>query len=168
MGGAPVAASGIHACRSPMLRSEVIFFKHPLTTEQAFAELPELRDGVDAVAHTSRIGAAGVDLAADTKKTAVAVIRRERGRVTVEQVQLGASHDAFDAVIAAMIARAHTLDGTHPVPEIVREQADRERWIACLVLKLRGSRNSDRCVGRGRPSTVLCNSYAAVHGITTR
>ncbi|WP_022894677.1 DUF1697 domain-containing protein [Agromyces subbeticus] len=35
---------------SPKLRSDVIFLKHPLTTEQAFAELPELRDGVDAVA----------------------------------------------------------------------------------------------------------------------
>ena len=34
---------------------------------------------------------AGVDLAADTKKTAVAVIRWERGRATVEQVELGAS-----------------------------------------------------------------------------
>ena len=35
---------------SPKLRSDVIFLKQPLTTAQAFAELPELRDGVDAVA----------------------------------------------------------------------------------------------------------------------
>ena len=35
---------------SPSLRSEVFFLKHPLTAEEALADLPELREGVDAVA----------------------------------------------------------------------------------------------------------------------
>ena len=35
---------------SSELRSEVFFLKHPLTADAAFAELPELREGVDAVA----------------------------------------------------------------------------------------------------------------------
>ncbi|MFF2496622.1 DUF429 domain-containing protein [Agromyces sp. NPDC058064] len=39
------------------------------------------------------------------------------------------SDDTFDAVIAALIARAHALGETHPVPPAVREQADREGWI---------------------------------------
>jgi len=40
------------------------------------------------------------------------------------------SDDAFDAVIAALIARAHALGGTHDVPPTLREQAAREGWIA--------------------------------------
>ena len=35
---------------STELRSEVIFLKRPLTAKQAMAEMPELREGVDAVA----------------------------------------------------------------------------------------------------------------------
>ena len=35
---------------SKTLRSEVIFLKHPLTAKQAMAEVPELREGVDAIA----------------------------------------------------------------------------------------------------------------------
>ena len=35
---------------SKKLRSEVIFLKHPLTAEKAMAEVPELREGVDAIA----------------------------------------------------------------------------------------------------------------------
>ena len=35
---------------SPQLRSEVFFLKHPLTAEAAYAALPKLREGVDAVA----------------------------------------------------------------------------------------------------------------------
>jgi uncharacterized protein (DUF1697 family) len=35
---------------SASLRSEVIFLKHPLTAEKAMAEVPELREGVDAIA----------------------------------------------------------------------------------------------------------------------
>lgn len=35
---------------SEELRSDVFFLKHPLTAEAAFAELPELRAGVDSVA----------------------------------------------------------------------------------------------------------------------
>ena len=35
---------------SPKLRSDVFFLKHPLTAEEALAELPELREGVDSVA----------------------------------------------------------------------------------------------------------------------
>lgn len=35
---------------SAKLRSDVIFLKHPLTSEEALAEMPELREGVDSVA----------------------------------------------------------------------------------------------------------------------
>ena len=35
---------------SKELRSDVFFLKHPLTAEEAYAELPELRGGVDSVA----------------------------------------------------------------------------------------------------------------------
>ena len=35
---------------SAELRSEVFFLKHPLTVDEAWAQLPELREGVDAVA----------------------------------------------------------------------------------------------------------------------
>jgi uncharacterized protein (DUF1697 family) len=35
---------------SDELRSDVFFLKHPLTAEAAYAELPELREGVDSVA----------------------------------------------------------------------------------------------------------------------
>lgn len=35
---------------SPKLRSEIFFLKHPLTAEEALAEMPELREGVDSVA----------------------------------------------------------------------------------------------------------------------
>lgn len=35
---------------SPDLRSDVFFLRHPLTAEEAMAEMPELREGVDAVA----------------------------------------------------------------------------------------------------------------------
>lgn len=35
---------------SAELRSEVFFLKHPLTLDEAWAQLPELREGVDAVA----------------------------------------------------------------------------------------------------------------------
>jgi uncharacterized protein (DUF1697 family) len=35
---------------SDELRSDVFFLKHPLTAEEAYAQLPELREGVDAVA----------------------------------------------------------------------------------------------------------------------
>jgi len=35
---------------SPKLRSDIFFLKHPLTAEEALAEMPELREGVDSVA----------------------------------------------------------------------------------------------------------------------
>jgi uncharacterized protein (DUF1697 family) len=35
---------------SEKLRSDVFFLKHPLTAEAAYAQLPELREGVDSVA----------------------------------------------------------------------------------------------------------------------
>jgi hypothetical protein len=40
------------------------------------------------------------------------------------------SDDAFDAVIAALNARAHALGRTVPVPEKLREAAQAEGWIA--------------------------------------
>ncbi|MBG6224270.1 hypothetical protein IWX63_000825 [Arthrobacter sp. CAN_A2] len=46
------------------------------------------------------------------------------------------SDDAFDAVIAALAARAHALGRTHAVPPESREQARREGWIALPVGRL--------------------------------
>lgn len=46
------------------------------------------------------------------------------------------SDDAFDAVIAALIARAHAIGGTHAVPPALRAQADREGWIALPAVPL--------------------------------
>ncbi|MCJ1705661.1 DUF429 domain-containing protein [Rathayibacter sp. VKM Ac-2926] len=40
------------------------------------------------------------------------------------------SDDAFDAVIAALNARAHALGRTVPVPDALREAAQAEGWIA--------------------------------------
>ncbi|KNC19723.1 branched-chain amino acid aminotransferase [Arthrobacter sp. RIT-PI-e] len=40
------------------------------------------------------------------------------------------SDDAFDAVVAALAARAHALGLTHPVPPECAAQAFREGWIA--------------------------------------
>ncbi|WP_104168519.1 DUF429 domain-containing protein [Arthrobacter sp. SX1312] len=59
------------------------------------------------------------------------------------------SDDAFDAVIAALAARAHALGRTHPVPPECREQARREGWIALPVGRLEefapeGARRSDQ------------------------
>ena len=38
--------------------------------------------------------------------------------------------NAFDAVICALVARAHALGQTHPVPDDLRDAARREGWIA--------------------------------------
>ncbi len=46
------------------------------------------------------------------------------------------SDDAFDAVVAALAARAHALGLTHPVPAECRDQARREGWIALPVGRL--------------------------------
>lgn len=46
------------------------------------------------------------------------------------------SDDAFDAVIAALAARAHALGLTYPVPAEYRDQASREGWIALPVGRL--------------------------------
>ncbi|WP_394249639.1 DUF429 domain-containing protein [Arthrobacter pityocampae] len=49
---------------------------------------------------------------------------------------LVSSDDAFDAVIAALAARAHALGRTRPVPPVYRDQARREGWIALPVGRL--------------------------------
>ncbi|NQX15035.1 DUF429 domain-containing protein [Rathayibacter sp. VKM Ac-2857] len=46
------------------------------------------------------------------------------------------SNDAFDAVIAALNARAHALGRTVPVPEELREAALAEGWIALPTCRL--------------------------------
>ncbi|KRE22866.1 DUF429 domain-containing protein [Agromyces sp. Soil535] len=53
------------------------------------------------------------------------------------------SDDAFDAVIAALITRAHAVGGTHSVPPNLREQADREGWIALPSVALEAIVGSD-------------------------
>ncbi len=49
---------------------------------------------------------------------------------------MASSDDAFDAVVAALVARAHALALTHPVPSEVHDQACREGWIALPVGRL--------------------------------
>jgi hypothetical protein len=43
---------------------------------------------------------------------------------------VGRSDHAFDALICALIARAHAIGQCHPVPDDRRESARREGWIA--------------------------------------
>lgn len=43
---------------------------------------------------------------------------------------VAASDDALDAVIAAVVARAHAVGAVHPAPPGERERARREGWIA--------------------------------------
>jgi hypothetical protein len=48
-----------------------------------------------------------------------------------EQERLvAASDDALDAVVAAVIARAHAVGAVHPMPASERDRARREGWIA--------------------------------------
>lgn len=47
-----------------------------------------------------------------------------------QRALMEASDDAFDAVVAALIARAHALRATHPVPPAHADRARREGWIA--------------------------------------
>ena len=48
-----------------------------------------------------------------------------------EQLDLmSTSDDAFDAVVAALIARAHAQGATHPIPDHSRERAATEGWMA--------------------------------------
>lgn len=48
------------------------------------------------------------------------------------------SDDAVDAVVAALIARAHALRATHPVPPAALDRARREGWIALPSTPLAG------------------------------
>ncbi|GAA1789616.1 DUF429 domain-containing protein [Agromyces lapidis] len=68
---------------------------------------------------------------ADVRAALVVSLEEQAPWLDLESVrrQLIESDDAFDAVIAALIARAHALGETHPVPSTVRERADREGWI---------------------------------------
>ena len=71
-----------------------------------------------------------------------ALLETLAGRVPWLQLDTGTrqlmvdSHDAFDAVIAALAARAHALGRTRPVPPEYSEQARREGWIALPVGRL--------------------------------
>ncbi|MDT0180692.1 DUF429 domain-containing protein [Microbacterium sp. ARD31] len=47
-----------------------------------------------------------------------------------QRALMEASDDAFDAVVAALIARAHAVRATHPVPPARTARARREGWIA--------------------------------------
>ncbi|MFC3298485.1 DUF429 domain-containing protein [Arthrobacter agilis] len=55
---------------------------------------------------------------------------------SADRALLVSSDDTFDAVIAALAARAHALGLTHPVPAGFREQARREGWIALPMAPL--------------------------------
>ena len=55
-----------------------------------------------------------------------------------QRALMDASDDASDAVVAALIARAHALHATHPVPPAEQDRARREGWIALPSTSLAG------------------------------
>lgn len=71
------------------------------------------------------------DAAARRAATANLLAVAPRLIVSLDQRALmEASDDAFDAVVAALIARAHALRATHPIPPAALDRARREGWIA--------------------------------------
>lgn len=80
----------------------------------------------------------GVDVSgyktdAAARQTATANLLTAAPWLTVSPDQralMSTSDDAIDAVVAALIARAHALRATHPVPPAELDRARREGWIA--------------------------------------
>lgn len=79
---------------------------------------------------------AGVDLATQPRKTGLAVLKWSEGRATAPWLDLGeyadvcrTSDDAFDAVVSAMVARAHALGQWHRPPDDSAGLATLEGWI---------------------------------------
>ncbi|THJ67980.1 DUF429 domain-containing protein [Arthrobacter echini] len=73
---------------------------------------------------------------ADVRRTLVARLLERAPWLALDEETLAlvvASDDAFDAVVAALAARAHALGLSHPVPHGYHEQARREGWIALPV-----------------------------------
>lgn len=80
-----------------------------------------------------RVETAGYKTRPEAVALAVDALRRAAPWLDVPAEHLGLmgrSNDAFDAVIAALNARAHALGRTLPVPEPLRAVAQSEGWIA--------------------------------------
>jgi hypothetical protein len=80
----------------------------------------------------------GVDVAGyktrpDDRRRAAANLRSAAPWLRLDAataILLEQSDDALDATVAALTARAHTLNGTHRPPDAAIERARREGWIA--------------------------------------
>lgn len=86
-----------------------------------------------AALRTWRVDVTGykTDAAARVRATASLLDAAPWLTVSPEQHALmAASDDPFDAVVAALIARAHAVRATHPVPPAHADRARREGWIA--------------------------------------
>jgi hypothetical protein len=80
--------------------------------------------GVDTTGYKTRPEA--VALAVDSLQRAAPWLELPPAALSLMQ----RSDDAFDAVIAALNARAHALGATLPIPDGLREAAEAEGWIA--------------------------------------
>lgn len=86
-----------------------------------------------AALRTWRVDVTGYKTDAAARLTATANLLDRARWLTFSPAQralIEASDDAFDAVVAALIARAHAVRATHPVPPAHTAQARREGWIA--------------------------------------
>ncbi|MCM3695260.1 DUF429 domain-containing protein [Microbacterium oleivorans] len=85
-----------------------------------------------AALRTWRIDVTGYKGDAAARVAATANLLAAAPWLTVSAEQRGlmeASDDPFDAVVAALIARAHALRATHPLPPAHADRARREGWI---------------------------------------
>lgn len=86
--------------------------------------------GVDTTGYKTRPDAVALAVAALRGAAPWLVLPPEAAALMVR------SDDAFDAVIAALNARAHALGRTVPVPEELRVAAEAEGWIALPTCRL--------------------------------
>lgn len=90
---------------------------------------------------TGSVAVSGYKTDASARSTATANLLAAAPRLAVtpgNRALMEASDDAFDAVVAALIARAHALGATHPVPPAALDRARREGWIALPSTPLAG------------------------------
>ena len=87
------------------------------------------------------VAVCGYKTDAAARQTATANLLAAAPWLTVtpdQRALMEASDDGFDAVVAALIARAHALGATHPVPPAALDRARREGWIALPSTPLDG------------------------------
>lgn len=73
------------------------------------------------------------DTGRDVLSAVIAQLRKRCSWLSAEEAlwqEVSRSDHAFDALICALIARAHAVGRCHPIPDDQREPARREGWIA--------------------------------------